>query len=67
MLSAVYGSAIADDFRGAPVTTTGYGDVPTVAYRGKLFGYELTGERVTPVRSPISISIWSASRRTTAP
>jgi hypothetical protein len=47
LLSAVYGSAIADDFRSAPVTTTGYGDEPTVAYRGKLFGYEITGERVT--------------------
>ena len=47
LLSAIYGSAIADDFRSAPVTTTGAGDVPTVAYRGKLFGYEVTGERIT--------------------
>jgi hypothetical protein len=47
LLSAVYGSTIADDFRSAPVAATGYGDLPTVAYRGKLFGYEAAGERVT--------------------
>ena len=47
LLSAVYGSKVADDFRGAPVAATGSGDVPTIAYRGKLFGYELSGERVT--------------------
>jgi len=46
LLSAVYGSTIADDFRGAPVTATGPGDLPTVAYRGKLFGYEVTGESI---------------------
>lgn len=47
LLSAVYDSTIADDFRGAPVTATGSGELPTVAYRGKLFGYEATGERIT--------------------
>lgn len=46
LLSAVYGREIADDFRDAPVTTTGYGDLPTVAYRGKLFGYELSGNEL---------------------
>jgi len=47
LLSAVYGSVIADDFRNAPVTATSPGDLPTVAYRGKLLGYEVTGERIT--------------------
>ncbi len=46
LLSAVYGREVADDFRDAPITTTGYGDLPTVAYRGKLFGYELSGNNV---------------------
>lgn len=46
LLSAVYGREIADDFRNAPVTTTGFGDLPTVAYRGKMFGYELNGNDV---------------------
>lgn len=46
LLSAVYGRDIADDFRGAPVTAAGYGDLPTVAYRGKMFGYELNGNTI---------------------
>jgi hypothetical protein len=47
LLSAVYGREVADDFRDAPVALTGSGDLPTVAYRGKSFGYELTGARAT--------------------
>jgi hypothetical protein len=47
LLSAVYGEKIADDFRSAAVAAPGFGDTPTVAYRGKLYGFEATGLRIT--------------------
>ena len=47
LLSAVYGSKIADDFRNASIAAPGFGDTPTVAYRGKLYGFEATGLRIT--------------------
>lgn len=46
LLSAVYGRSIADDFRSAAAVESSDGDPPTVAYRGKLFGYEITGARI---------------------
>jgi len=47
LLSAVYGGKVADDFRDAKVAKSNGEDPPTVAMRGALYGYEISGARLT--------------------